>query len=40
MERILKRIAKKMGEKDLGLIMEAAAWLYWKMIYGNWERRE
>lgn len=40
MGRILKRIAKKMKEKDLGLIMQSAAWLYWKMMYGDWGKKE
>ena len=37
MERILKRIAERMGEKDLTIIMEAAVFLYWKMMYGDWD---
>lgn len=40
MERILKRIAEKMREEDLGLIMEAAVFLYWKMMYGDWGKGE
>ena len=38
MEEILKRIAEKMREKDLTIIMEAAAFLYWKMMYGDWKK--
>lgn len=33
----LKRISKKMEYDDLNFIMDAAAQLYRKMVYGNWK---
>lgn len=39
MERILNRIAKRIGEKDLKFILEAAVVLYRKMMYGDWGKK-
>ena len=39
MERILNRIAKRMGERNLQFIMEAAVVFYWRMMYGDWRKQ-
>jgi len=37
LEKILKRIAKKMDYDDLDFLMEAVVVLYHKMMYGDWQ---